>query len=124
MLYICCCLDRRDLNEAEKYYIMLYGFYDENFREMFSQKRTAISEDKNFFLPNLDEIQMTEQLIAPPAHIWDKIEKALDQQENRKKQGSEIIAATFYKKEKTVLSKYCFLAGGIGLLIGVLLIMM
>jgi hypothetical protein len=43
---------------------------------------------------------MTEQLIAPPARVWDKIEKVLDQQEHRRKEACEIIANTFNNKTK------------------------
>ena len=38
---------------------------------------------------------MNQHTVAPPSHVWDKIEKILDEQEDRRKQANEIIAASF-----------------------------
>ena len=42
---------------------------------------------------------MTEQLIAPPSHIWDRIESVLDEQDSRRETGSNIIASTFRSRQ-------------------------
>ena len=38
---------------------------------------------------------MTRQLTVPPAHIWDRIEKILDEQDEAKKQTDKLLADTF-----------------------------
>ncbi len=38
---------------------------------------------------------MTDQLIIPPAHIWNKIEEILDEQDKRRKNAINLIASSF-----------------------------
>jgi phosphorylcholine metabolism protein LicD len=38
---------------------------------------------------------MTEELAIPPARVWDKIEKILDEQDDRIKSANLIIASSF-----------------------------
>lgn len=38
---------------------------------------------------------MTDQLIIPPAHIWNKIEAILDEQDNRRKNAIRLITSSF-----------------------------
>lgn len=66
---------------------------------------------------------MTEQLIAPPTHIWDNIEKALDQQELRRKQGTEIITATLKSRRLWAGKKFYYIAAAGGLILGAVLLL-
>ncbi|MCW3111644.1 MAG: hypothetical protein JWR18_40 [Segetibacter sp.] len=49
---------------------------------------------------------MTEQLTIPPARVWDKIEKILDEQDNRRNSANNMIASSFeqpnYPKRRNV----------------------
>lgn len=38
---------------------------------------------------------MTGQLTIPPPHVWDRIEKILDEQDEAKKQTNKLISDTF-----------------------------
>ena len=38
---------------------------------------------------------MTEQIVVPPARVWNRIEKILDEQDDRRKEASKIIASSF-----------------------------
>lgn len=43
---------------------------------------------------------MTEQLVIPPARVWDKIERILDEQDNRMKNANNLIASSFSSNQK------------------------
>jgi hypothetical protein len=52
---------------------------------------------------------MTEQLITPPARVWDRIEKILDEQDNMRSNTNDVIAASFghshlFKRKKVYLA--------------------
>ena len=42
---------------------------------------------------------MTRQLTKPPDHVWDRIEKILDEQDEAKKQTEKLISDTFYERK-------------------------
>jgi hypothetical protein len=67
-------------------------------------------EETNNLNPKAVKPTMTEQLIAPPSYIWDKIEQVLDQQQVRRDEGSEIISASFSKPHGS-RKKYYAIAG-------------
>ena len=60
---------------------------------------------------------MTNQLTIPPAHVWDKIERILDEQDNRKKMADTMITSSFRSKEKQVKG-YLFAFAGFSLMAG------
>lgn len=57
------------------------------------QKNKSIS-------PKASKPIMTEQLVMPPARVWDKIEKILDEQDNRIKNANHLITSSFSPKQK------------------------
>ena len=65
---------------------------------------------------------MTKQRIAPPAHVWDKIEQVLDQQDLRKGEANKIIASTFSNKQSDKKRKI-LAAAGVTFVAGILLIL-
>lgn len=65
---------------------------------------------------------MTEQLVMPPARVWNKIEIFLDEQDQRRKLTNEIISNSFAKvKKKQNRNVYLATAAGVSILAGVLL---
>ena len=40
---------------------------------------------------------MTRQLTIPPPHVWERIEKILDEQDKAKKDTDKLISDAFYK---------------------------
>jgi hypothetical protein len=72
------------------------------------------------------EKNMTEQLIAPPARVWEKIERILDQQDERRNQANEILSATFTNKNTVVKRKkvYWATAAGVTVVAGILFIVL
>jgi hypothetical protein len=67
---------------------------------------------------------MTEQLIAPPARVWDKIEKILDEQDNRQESANKIIASCLGNKPDYNRTKFCVASVACLGLIAVLIWMM
>jgi hypothetical protein len=64
---------------------------------------------------------MTEQLIEPPARVWDKIEKILDEQDYRRNNANSIIASSFSNKPNYNRSKfYLASVAGLGLVAGLI----
>ena len=69
------------------------------------------SEQKNdFFSPKAANSSMTE-LTIPPAHVWDKIEQILDEQDERRRRANEIIAKSFKNKKKRSQLYLCAFCG-------------
>ncbi|MCW3107754.1 MAG: hypothetical protein JWQ09_2260 [Segetibacter sp.] len=58
---------------------------------------------------------MPEQLIIPPARVWDKIEKILDEQDNRRKNANHLIATSFGLNSPNFKRKKVYLATVAGL---------
>lgn len=58
---------------------------------------------------------MTEQLIAPPARVWDKIQAILDEQDNRRKSGESLIQTSFGVHLTDAKRKKVYLAAVAGL---------
>ncbi len=67
---------------------------------------------------------MTNQLIAPPARVWEKIEKILDEQDNRVKNANALIASSFDRNKNKLKRAYFYFAtvAGVSLVAGLLLI--
>jgi hypothetical protein len=60
---------------------------------------------------------MTQQLTRPPAHVWDKIAKILDEQEYEKKNTNKLISNTFRIHKKTRRTNYVLVTvAGVSLL--------
>jgi hypothetical protein len=74
---------------------------------------------KDGFFKNEFNTRMTHQLTIPPAHVWDKIERILDEQDNRKKIADTIITTSFRNKEKQVKG-YLIAVAGFSLMAGFL----
>ncbi|MDQ6814337.1 MAG: hypothetical protein M3040_11410 [Bacteroidota bacterium] len=49
----------------------------------------------NFSSKAVKSTMTTEQLITPPARVWDNIEKILDEQDNRRRNANDVIASSF-----------------------------
>lgn len=63
---------------------------------------------------------MTEQLVMPPARVWDRIEKILDDQDKRRQFADEMIVNSFVEvKKKQNRNVYLAAAAGVSLLAGV-----
>ena len=60
---------------------------------------------------------MTEQLITPPARVWDRIEKILDEQDNRRRNANELIASSFTSSSSFLKRRKVYLASVAGLTI-------
>lgn len=52
---------------------------------------------------------MTKQLTIPPPHVWDRIEKILDEQDLAKKQTEKLLSDTFRGSEDS-RNKFLFAA--------------
>ena len=64
---------------------------------------------------------MTEQLITPPARVWDKIEKILDEQDNRRNNANNIIASSFGRNRSFPRTRiYLASAAGLSVLVGLI----
>ena len=71
-------------------------------------------QNKINFLSKAVKSTMTEQLIVPPARVWDKIEKILDEQDNRRNNANTIIASSF-GRISLIKRKKVYLATAAGL---------
>ncbi len=49
------------------------------------------------FSPKAINTMMTEQIVMPPARVWDRIEKILDDQDNRRNNADALISSSFAK---------------------------
>ena len=77
----------------------------------------SILKDKQTLSPKKQKNTMTEQAIMPPARVWDKIEKALDEQDTRRKQGTEVIAQTLSKGSPKQKKQFYFaVVAGVGMI--------
>lgn len=81
-----------------------------------TQKSASQSIKQNPKSPIKD---MTEQYVAPPAHVWKRIEKILDEQDDRKKLANELISSTSIIGNK---ARSMYLAMGICIATGILLL--
>lgn len=63
---------------------------------------------------------MTEQLTIPPAHVWDKIEQILDEQDNRRKEASKIIASSFKMNRRRLYAT----VAGLSIIVGIIWIIL
>jgi hypothetical protein len=75
-----------------------------------AKSRTFESE---FLHPITSNLPMTEQLVAPPPRVWEKIEKVLDEQD-RKKRSQEVVycqSAKDFSKTKKSFPIYFAAAG-------------
>ena len=63
---------------------------------------------------------MPEQLITPPARVWDKIQAILDEQDNRRKSADDLIKTSFGVNVAAASRKkfYFLTAAGLSLLAG------
>jgi hypothetical protein len=94
----------------------------------FHDNSSKLEEDKTEKLPNLNssskavKLTMTEQIVIPPARVWDKIEKILDEQESRRKDASNMITSSFAKKKHKKV--YVATLAGISIAAGIMLIIL
>ena len=77
------------------------------------------AKNKDFNSPEAMNVNMTEQYVIPPSRVWEKIEKILDEQDDRRKDGSIIITNSFKSKEKKVQT-YLAAFAGVTLLAGLI----
>ena len=49
-------------------------------------------------LPTKEKMKTEEVVVAPPPHVWEKIEQALNMQQQRHKTANEIIMSSFRKR--------------------------
>ena len=63
---------------------------------------------------------MPEQLITPPARVWDKIQAILDEQDNRRKSGESLIKSSLDFNVDEIKRRKLYLAtvAGLGLVAG------
>lgn len=59
------------------------------------KKRNFYTRNETGIFYNKKLTTMTTPLIAPPARIWDKIEKILDEQDRRRKETEKLIDGAF-----------------------------
>lgn len=79
----------------------------------------------NNFSSKAVKTTMTEQLIVPPARVWDKIEQILDEQDNRRNTANQIIASSFNRKSIFSEKKlYLATAAGLGVIAGLVWIVL
>lgn len=62
---------------------------------------------------------MTEHIVIPPARVWNKIEKILDEQEERRNYANHLIAASFNRVASITKSRKFYFAAGVSLLAGI-----
>lgn len=88
-----------------------------NFHDISSTERDTLEnlQEKTNFSSKAVNTTMPEQLIAPPARVWDKIEKILDEQDNRRKNANNLIATSFGLDSPNVKRKNVYLATIAGL---------
>jgi hypothetical protein len=94
--------------------------FQENSLRLEKESFEKLQKKANFF-PQAVTSTMTEQLIIPPARVWDKIEKILDEQDNRKSNANKLIASsfgrdTFFKRKKPYLATVAGLSVVAGLM--------
>lgn len=65
------------------------------------EKKSLDLQKKTNFSTNPVKSTMTEQLIIPPARVWDKIEKILDEQDDRRNDANKLIASSFRSNRNT-----------------------
>lgn len=76
----------------------------------FEERKFIERVKKDNFSPKVINTMITEELVMPPARVWDKIEKILDEQDHRKKIANSIISASFRGLEDTGNSKNLYIA--------------
>jgi len=59
---------------------------------------------------------MPQQLTIPPAHVWDRIEKILDEQDHAKKQTNKLISESFRLRNIRRQNLFYAFVTGLGLL--------
>ncbi len=64
---------------------------------------------------------MTRQLTVPPAHVWDRIEKILDEQDEARKETEKLISDTFRLRNIQRQKFFIALITGVSLLALVIL---
>jgi len=90
---------------------------DLNYKVSSSQSGDFENEQKkDFYSPKAVNSSMTE-LTIPPAHVWDKIEQILDEQDERRRRANEIIVSSFKNKKKRSQLYVCAFCG-ISLIVG------
>lgn len=84
-----------------------------------SEERLEKLPKKTSFSSKAVNSIMTDQLTIPPARVWDKIEKILDEQDNRRNSANNIIASSFkqtsYPKRRNV---YLATVAGLTVIVG------
>lgn len=67
-----------------------------NFRDISCDSRDTVktTQKKTYFSTKAVKT-MAQQPIKPPARVWDKIQAILDEQDNRRNDGENIIASSF-----------------------------
>lgn len=78
------------------------------------EKMVESIQRKVNFSPKTVASTIPDQLIVPPASVWDKIEKILDEQDNRRDEANEIISNSLGQK-KLLKEKKFYLATLAGL---------
>lgn len=102
------------------------GSFKDNSRNIPSEgrKNELESGSEKKFSRKAVKKSMTEQLIAPPVRVWEKIERILDQQDERRNQANEILSATLGFKEKAKRKSIYWAAAGVTVVAGVLIIIL
>jgi hypothetical protein len=99
--------------------------FNRNYRDIISLQEYNFSDasgnNSNFSSKAVKHI-MTEQFVIPPARVWDKIERILDEQENARKQTKELIGNSFNRISTAGRRKSMYLAAaaGVSLLAGLM----
>ena len=84
------------------------------------EKQLEELQKKTNFSSKAVKSTMTEQLIVPPARVWDKIEKILDEQDERRNTADKLITSSFAGKSESKPKKlYLATIAGLGVAAGV-----
>lgn len=84
------------------------------------EKERLENLQKKIKLSNTFNATMTKQTIMPPARVWDKIERILDEQDARKSSANNITASTFSRKVSYNRARISLASiAGLGLLAGI-----
>ncbi|MDB5249466.1 MAG: hypothetical protein JWQ40_3860 [Segetibacter sp.] len=76
-----------------------------------------VHENKNIS-PKAVKPIMTEQIVVPPARVWNRIEKILDEQDKRAQYANTLIAASFRRVTRESKRKKMYVAAGVSLFAG------
>jgi hypothetical protein len=105
---------------------MKNGEFNANNQDIFDERENA-SETyftcDNTFPFKAYKSTMPEQLVKPPARVWERIEKILDQQDEARKSVNNLISASFKTDRSENRKAFIATCAGVSLAVGFFLLL-